>query len=50
MKIRLVNDGEDYLILFLMAIGALIAVVGLYAGVSELIKWFSNLLSQFKIG
>jgi len=50
MKLKLVADREDYLILFLMAVGIIIAVFGLYVGISELIEWFSGLLSKFQVG
>ena len=50
MKIRLITEGEDYLILFLMLIAGIIAALGLYAGISELIKWLSGFIGQYKFG
>ena len=49
MKVKLAFEGEDYLILSLMAIGAIIAVFGLYVGIEELTKWLSGSLSQIQL-
>jgi len=49
MKVKLLFEGEDYLILSLMAVGLIIAVFGLYVGIDELTRWLSGSLSQIKI-
>ncbi len=49
MKFRTQLDTDDYLIIFLLLIGTLIAAIGVYTIGVKFIEWLSFALSQINI-
>ena len=49
MKVRLQLDTDDYLIIALLLIGALIAAIGLYSIGSDLVEWLKGALSNLNV-
>ncbi|MCF8262091.1 MAG: hypothetical protein K9J12_15045 [Melioribacteraceae bacterium] len=46
MKNRIYLERDDLLILGLLLIGLVIAILGLYTGINEVIDWLSKLISR----
>ena len=46
MKAKLRFEANDYLVLFLLSIGAIISIFGVYTGLKEIIKIISRSLSN----
>jgi len=49
MKVRLHLDTDDYLIIVLLFIGALVAAIGLYSIGSDFVEWLRGALTGLSV-
>ncbi len=49
MKVKLNLDTDDYLILFLLFFGSVLAIYGIYAVFVEVVDWLSSALTNVRL-